>query len=648
MSRRKGVLKIQIGGGLLVGGRTASGDFVDAVTSLDKEGLPFIPASTLKGALRESMARLAAALPEEFENVCSVDKPCQSNSNSSPCVVCRIFGEIGQEYANFGDDLHAPACTMAESKRLHLGDARPSRDQHNQASGTLMLRHGIGVDRRVRSVAPQRLFTRKIFHSSEICFMAPLEGEVSDQDWLLFTRTLPTVFALGNSKSRGLGHVEVSFVPEETPNPSHSPVRISVETTDDRAILRIELKSNMTIGTIQGENNSVATLDRIPGSTIQGALGYALIHSGISPKSPEFHRVFIDPNTRLLFSDALPSISKSECTKLPMVSPLTWLHCPKKHHHDDNQPFGTDSLIRETFARLVLQHGGERQLLLCPQCHTPLKPYGGKTEGTEVADIEKRMVTRLATDRRFGAYRDGQLFSTEEIEHTKAGPFFYATVSRLNEETKKLLQSCTATVRMGGEKYRGLGEVALSWLPGIHPRTLKHRMETFHEKVKPLLEALYPCQIQLDRDKQIQLDPNKHLRLLVVVARTPLACPADLQPADFLTQALFQKDAISPDSPVLLAEHIRWTHRSGWDTGGTEGSRPGPRPVQPVVAEGSVWLWVYTPSSLRPLQELFALEWDGVPGTCFLPKDPQKAWEPRWMGLNRIFINSDIMIPSIL
>ncbi len=56
------------------------------------KGLPFIPASTLKGRVRDAAERLARTLGHE---ICDAPNPKRMCGTSAPCLICRTFGSPG-------------------------------------------------------------------------------------------------------------------------------------------------------------------------------------------------------------------------------------------------------------------------------------------------------------------------------------------------------------------------------------------------------------------------------------------------------------------------------------------------------------------------------------------------------------------------
>jgi len=78
-------LHVHLDGAILIGGYTSPTGFLDAVTAADRDGRVVIPASALKGALREAVTRLHGG--------CNLAEPCQGD----PCPACRLFGQPGTD-----------------------------------------------------------------------------------------------------------------------------------------------------------------------------------------------------------------------------------------------------------------------------------------------------------------------------------------------------------------------------------------------------------------------------------------------------------------------------------------------------------------------------------------------------------------------
>ncbi|RKY15415.1 MAG: hypothetical protein DRP82_01765 [Planctomycetota bacterium] len=163
------------------------GDAVSSVADIpqarswNKTNLPIIPATSVKGVLREALERAlcdccAGPAPEHYR--------C---SPSEPCIVCRHFGN--------------PKITA----RLRFSNAKP-----NQTEPSLQNRYGVGVSRWRRAALEEVLFTREVVeHKTLVCEVSgyyegwreALEGAA------LLGLACRLLVAIGAAKTRGLGFV---------------------------------------------------------------------------------------------------------------------------------------------------------------------------------------------------------------------------------------------------------------------------------------------------------------------------------------------------------------------------------------------------------------------------------------------------------
>ena len=149
--------------------------------SWNKINLPIIPATSVKGVLRDALERAlcdccAGPAPEDYR--------CSPNN---PCIVCRHFGN--------------PKSTA----RLRFSDAKP-----DQTEPAMQNRYGVGVSRWRRAALEEALFTREVVeHKTLVC-------EVSGfyEDWrealegaALLGLACRLLIAIGAAKTRGLGFV---------------------------------------------------------------------------------------------------------------------------------------------------------------------------------------------------------------------------------------------------------------------------------------------------------------------------------------------------------------------------------------------------------------------------------------------------------
>lgn len=151
----------------------------------DSKSTPYIPATTLKGMLRNQMEMNIKTLDNKYScnDKSSADNPCS-------CVMCRLFGKAGfQPSRVIVDNLYPISDTQLES------------------------RTNIAINRYTRTAAEGMLVNREtVSASGEQLF----EGDMTVYyvgDLVKYEKALVESFkmidSIGSSKSRGLGYVGI-------------------------------------------------------------------------------------------------------------------------------------------------------------------------------------------------------------------------------------------------------------------------------------------------------------------------------------------------------------------------------------------------------------------------------------------------------
>lgn len=177
-----------------VGSGAMGGTWADKPLVKDRDGLPMIPASSLKGKLRHECERLAEALLEDEKPVCGSPAPdamCQSDDLTDLCPACRIFGSPWHQSPLFFSDLR-----IVEPRFLREMEPPPRTN----------LRYGVGLSRHRRVAEEHLLYTTEVFQpGGTVTLAGSIEGRLDEKELALLIAGLDSVFALGGGKSRGLG-----------------------------------------------------------------------------------------------------------------------------------------------------------------------------------------------------------------------------------------------------------------------------------------------------------------------------------------------------------------------------------------------------------------------------------------------------------
>lgn len=167
------------------GDRVAFG--VDKAIYLDpRDGkTPAIPATSLKGILRYQIETILRANGNEVCEAPRADKMCKDKDDA--CIVCKIFGS---------PRIKSP---------LIFHDAVLKNSIVNS-------RMGVGIERRRKTAKEDHLFSYEIGSRNE--FSTEIDGrfaseKVASTACALLFLGAKTGFALGSSKSRGLGWIEI-------------------------------------------------------------------------------------------------------------------------------------------------------------------------------------------------------------------------------------------------------------------------------------------------------------------------------------------------------------------------------------------------------------------------------------------------------
>lgn len=600
-----GELLISLKSPLLIAGRGSPGSVLDAATALAPNGEVMIPASVIKGALREACRRLASA---KNLQPCPPAMPCAAGKNP-PCVLCQLFGTPGPD---------RPGLILPEEVRLESDVGREGglhfTDAVSPGAAQLSTRPSVAIDRFTGAAADRLLSMVQVADPQTEPLCASVHGVVSDDAWKLLNEALLLVDGIGHSRTRGLGQVEVEF---KSTSPTTQPSITIAKDVEEVALLRVTLKQPLVLGR-RSASNITQSEHLILGSTLRGAIATAVLRGGVKPEDELFQQLFVDPQTCLHFSDALPTNRPDE---LPLPLPLTTLCCKRHPHTEGEKPTYQDVLLLHWLQERVLEQGGAPIPPRCPNpaCEEGLKHPGGTYPA---ATWSRRIVTRLGRDVDTGAGMPSLLFSVEQI--LPGSVSFVGTVSRLNPEARRLLAQA-GPIYLGRGRSLAQGRVSIELVRSVSlgRASLKRRWENFATAAAPLLE--------IARAAGAQGLPADAKDLIAVVART------DLQQGE-LENALFPGK-----QPKLLWSQHKTRRRGGWDQGYRPGKlaespKPGPRPLQQVLQAGAVWLFDST--GQRPtVEELSTLEQQGLQG----PADK----ESRHLGMGQVTFFPEVLLKGL-
>lgn len=572
-------LQIDARSSLLIGGG-ATPDGVHGSHIADSKGRPYIPATALRGAMRETLEALlrgaglsaceagSGLLPGVTRAAGAVPHPC-SLDGGHPCVACRLFGGAR-------NGLAPGAC---EFSSLVVGDGvlTPSDD----AAWTH--RTGVSIARAHRSAAEDRLFVRRTT-ATGATFVA--EGLLRDPALKSqLTAAVAATLHVGSGRSRGAARVDMTL--QWKPAPAVTAAQL----TAGDVRVRVTLLSPTILGVPLAHTNLRETRREIPGSALRGAVGFALAQVIPSANSDPDFLTLVNEQTGARFGFLWPVDATNVAVEPAGVLPLTTHHC-KEHgvaHGDHDDLF--DRIAVELIDRPEQVDPVHRALRAsaCKRCNgnNPLRAAHGyrRLSGT----VPVRAATRASIERMPSSVRDGALFTEVSLD---PGTVFEGHVRNLTPESRKLIAQCsTLPLSVGRARGAGCGRVKIELVDAPKRESVKVRAERFDAAWK------------------------KHL----IASRLPLDTVGHLVPITLLSPCVIEGEgdewrSIEATLPAALqgvtviARARRFTREGTWDQ-----STGQMHPLE-AVATGAVYVLRLPPGRAWPsvLDALDELERRGI------------------------------------
>lgn len=435
-------------GSVLIGGHAPVPDGVHAVHARldDRDNRqPFLPASAIRGALRESLEGLLRAddppqpacaggdgkdprnESEASPTFCSLDQ-------GRPCRACRLFGG-GRDKLPDGERTFSA---------LVLGEALPAENDHVEWQS----RFGVAIDRKRQSAADGML-VRRMVPEPGLVFRAT--GRLTtDKDDLRsdFEAAVRATTHIGSGRSGGLARVEMELrwveaatVSEPLPLPG-SDVEIA-----------FELVTPASLGVPIAVGNFRDTRRCIPGSALRGAIGFALAEMLPDPNDPDFQSL-VDEDTGAIFDFAY-AVDNSDAAGLVGPWPLTMQGCKADPSH------GMVDTLLDRIAVENIQNVKDvaafEHAYSCPECRGQLGGVGGSRGARKSPGVQ--IVTRVAMDRKRSSSKDGALFSYAQIER---GTRFVGSIRAIPERARAhLARALASPLSVGRARSLGWGSIRL-------------------------------------------------------------------------------------------------------------------------------------------------------------------------------------------
>jgi hypothetical protein len=499
-----------------------------AFLSLPDSGQPaaLLPGTSLKGVLRAAARRFSEA---RTGVACTTASDCH-------CTACRIFGTPDQ-----------PAKIAIRSALVPSGREERSRVSIERTTRTAARQSG-GLWSEQRATSTDELQV----HVEATEVLAPDEMAFLQAFWAW----LKVVgLSVGRSKSTGSGALAIRSV-EQLPDRTKRPYR-AVGQDDEPGPYRLTLEllePARVVGLRQREYYRDG-LDTIPGGTLRGAIGWALVRQGESNAATDLFR-----SSRSIRVGTGYPLAPSDQTGGAPDRFVPWLSvalCRGKPRHRLN------SALLRTAERLGANVPPAEA---CPRCGADLE----MGEGTTVPTL---VVGRTAIDARLGRVAHGMLFY--EVAMAPGARFAAYLLARPDQAE---LIAGLGEVWVGGRKRSGQGRARLTVEPIEAP----------------------PLEARLASTKRILARWGAPDRDIAVVGFVGDAAFDEPPRRQFEARGL-----------RIVAAELRGVPRGGWDE-----ERNTPRPVREVVQGGS-WLAVeaHGPEALAELSRLEAYGIDDPLGT---------------------------------
>ena len=190
---------------------------VDRTVMRGLDGMPYIPASTLKGRVRDMAERVAPTLG--YTNICRAPNPkfmCPERFgiDGEHCIVCRTFGAPGVSSRSGGTGLiwrDARLIASISQPLRELSESQRSEFYYSRTQAQLSRARGVSLGKHL--FTSENTMEGLHFRGRVRGWMQPtkaLDGGIPEGVVLLCS-ALKLLSFVGSGKSRGLGQCEVEF-----------------------------------------------------------------------------------------------------------------------------------------------------------------------------------------------------------------------------------------------------------------------------------------------------------------------------------------------------------------------------------------------------------------------------------------------------
>ncbi len=420
-------------GALLVGGGGALTPHLDVAQVRDDDGVPHIPATALRGAIREQAERLA---------------------REAGADVSSLFGEPGRAArVRIGDAVIPPAL-----------DA--TRDAFARGEG-YTVRHGATRTRETGQCLPDAHYRREAIDggAADLRFEATVDVDTLDPAAERLLRgAVHAVHAIGFGRSGGLGAVALTLesAPPATPTAPAIP---------EHDAITITLRAEEPI-VIDADSRGAAA---IPAPVLRAALIAAVARArGTDPRhdladDDAVRPVAFDAATCLRIGDASTAAPRAHTT-------VVCTQCPA-------DPPALDTLVRDFVAGRIADAGGRVRLdARCPRCGTAPSTDGAAPHGDAA---RRRLVATQGIDRVRGT--PGAPVVRTAFDR---GTRFVARIGRIDDAGRAFLRDAASVgLRVGRGRNRGFGHVAIESCAVVDDTPLAERLAAFDRATRDAIDG---------------------------------------------------------------------------------------------------------------------------------------------------------------
>ncbi len=409
-------------GSIKVGGYSAT-HRSGSMTARDAQGL-LVPASAIKGALRESAARLVRATGGRVHSHKDA-KPPESETRD---MVGRLFGRF---------DIHPG--------KLRIG---PLRVLGEHALEPLAVRHHVTLERATRQAAKGRLFDMEVSPPGiGLRFEGLIEAlePLDDDEKGLLQTAVHLTDQVGGGRGHGLGVVTLSLIElEGSTAPAAEPAAAAEAIASGSIILDLVPEEPLQLGAAKNASNLQRSDGEIAGTVTRGAV--AAVLARITPKAQR--EVVLER----VFGGSKPAVfGVARVGRKAIPAPNT-LSTPK----GDGDPV-------DRALDLVIEGLGFSSPPPKANYRTAKGTWAKTVKGWEEMKIPRRLITRAARDPVDGRASGGQLYSIETLDQNfESEPqqlVFELPIDGSPEQLEHIVKIAPHGLVAGGSRGRGLGRM---------------------------------------------------------------------------------------------------------------------------------------------------------------------------------------------